>query len=260
MATPIILWLWRIAILFEIVALVRLFHQGLIRRYPLFAAWIFIDALLAASYFILGFEKYFAAYAVVQTAAFAIQVASIRSLISLHLSHYQGIMALTRRLLLGIVAAAIFVSVLALNIGKAHTDSWLNILLTGEQFASVAIALYLLAATALLTFIRVPTRSNILRIERIMTLYFCAQAIAFIAVFLSGNTPNSMGNIAASTLIPAATLLAFSWWNFAVNRQGELLAQPPRPTPEELATLDRLNAEAFGFLKSFRLSNGRGLH
>ena len=263
MADRIIFSAWALSALAETLLLARLTLLGLVRRYRWFAAWLAIDLVHSLVVWLLTRqpEQYKIEYPIGQTLVFLAQVMAIREIFRLHLSHYHGIRSAGTKILAILALGAIGISLLFLTItGDFALSSFFAGLLSAQQVATAAITLFLLTSVAFFKLNSVRTRKNILIIERVAAIYFGSQTVAYLAVLLARNKPNSTGNEIGALVWTVLSTVCFGLWTVLISRAGEYIESGPTPTDRDLEKLDRLNAEAARFVESFRWSPQRGLH
>jgi hypothetical protein len=249
--------LWYALIAADVILLGRMSVLRLAAKYPAFTAWLVVDII----YSVLPIpftghpEVYARAYALGSVASLVAQVFLIRGLFMNHLAHYRGVGKFGAGALLLFSAG----SLLGALTFFAVTDygpryGWIRSIIIAQQIASAAATLFLVGTALLFAFISVPTRRNVLMLERIMAVYFAALSVNYWLL-------NSQAGRNAATISPVLEACALSCLialTFALSRRGELVGERPL-TDDELREVAEL-PEYMRLLKSFRWSPRQGLH
>ncbi len=240
---------------------VRLIAAGLVRRYPAFTAWVMFD--LASSLVLLGVltsrqgvHDYNRVYALISVIAVFTQFSLGAEIFAIHLSHYRGIGSVVK-FLLAVVATALFGSALLLRF-ELNAPDWglVAAAVSTARYSTTAIAIFLVLVAVSFAVISVPTRRNVLVIERVGAAYFFISGMSLFAMRLSAG-----GNAArVGKVLQLLTATCFCLWTALLGKSGEILETARPPTPREVEVIDRWEAASNQFLRSFKWSPSKGLH
>jgi hypothetical protein len=241
--------LWYASIVSGAGVVIRLFATGLASRYRGLVGWAVV--FTAASTLLLFFQRDPDVYLWVSTVSYLLEAIFafllVRTLFSSHLEAYLGIGAFAQKLLSGLVGLSAVVSVFAVRQDWLTAVSPTDWTFTGVRIVDTGFAVFLASAAIFFARYRVPTRSNVLRLEAGATVYFAVQALAFLAIILIGDP----AKLPASIVVEAADFSVFAYFAFAVTRAGETL--PVRKhNPLEQARVEALNAEALRLAKQMK--------
>lgn len=242
--------LWYASIATAALTLVRLLTGGIASRYAGLTGWAFLSA--SSSVVLLFFRENTVLYLRVITPVYILQAICqfilVRTLFRAHLDAYPGIGAFAQKLLSGLVAVSAVIAVFAIRQDWLSASTGKDWMLAGVRIIDTSFAVFLAAAGIFFARYRVPTRRNVVRLETGATIYFAAQALAFLALITIGKA----ANLGASLVVEAADFALFGYFALALSRAGETLAVPRAYNPAEQARVEALNREALRFAKQLR--------
>ena len=236
----------------QIVLVSRLFHDDVVRRYPIMTFWLVFEAL--TSFFLLFFLNNTNLYTqiwrpVAVTEAF-LGFAIAWEAFSVRTVPYGGIKAFGRGLLITAFLTGIALTLVpvAAAWNKLHWKSALMIPTTLSTTVDFVISIFMIvAALVFRIFQENKSPENDLVIFRTLLIYFFGTGIGFFAGNLSGEKygwVNLWNEIVSFGT--AATLLIL------VTKRGEYRAPPPSPDAGESARLDALDAQLTQLLGSLK--------
>ena len=184
--------LWMAAVLAEALVLVRLFREGLVRRYPFFTA--FLVALVIGSVVLMQTDiksrGYAQAYRICELILFVFRLGVAAELYEQICKHFPGIgvfragMAGVLILLAGLLAVFTFRPNLVHQWAFPQTIVMVILRFQGEIFSGAFLLTWIFLRFVL--SIRQPFRPNVLTHWTIATIYFGASGAAYLAALLAG--------------------------------------------------------------------------
>ncbi len=237
-------WLWIGATGAEVLVLIGLFRQRLLRRYPFFAIFLATEAV--CSFISMPLDPNSAAYAHafrVSTVLLAIiRVGVAGELYERICEHFPGIgwfragMAVAFIVLAALMAASNFRPDLA-RLGRLPLTGLLQVMrFQGEIFAGAFILTWVFLH---MLSIKQPFRPNVLTHWRIATIYFALSGLSELAVATVGNK----GVYPISCVMLAGQMVCFFAWFRGLRRSGEQLPAFPRLSLEQVQAVEDYNRE-----------------
>ena len=236
--------LWIASLLAEALVVFRLLHDGLIRRYPFFAAFLtaeIICSLVAMQSGIKtrGYAEVFRVCTLILS-IFRLGVAA--ELYQRICDHFPGIGVFRVGLATVLVVLAALVTVFTVQ--PNLVDQWAfpqTIVLVVQRYQSEIFAGAFLLTWIFLRFvlsIRQPFRPNVLTHWTIATVYFGASGAAYLAILLTGG-----GTLVfpINSAMLAVNLGCFIAWFRLMRRSGEELPAFQRLSSDEIQAVERYN-------------------
>ncbi len=251
----LLIFAWYGSIVVELLFAGNLIRTKLAGRYLAFVAWAGVDATvsLLLTQFTHQAAVYLRVYIAGQAIMMLFQFLAIRSIFSAHLSNYPGIGAFGRKLLLVLVCLAVTVSVVVVHSDWRSADNPFDLTITGVRIVMTGFAVFLLASMVFFARVRVPTKGNVLSLERGAAATFALQSMVFLAMVAMGKRLNGAGSL----LIELISLFTFTYWVAVLQPSGEEMPEEPVYDPEEHARVEHLNAEALRLAAEIRTAAGR---
>ena len=237
----------------EALVVVRLLWEGLLRKYPLFAAFLVVDVVNNLVLFQIDFKSpgYARAFRVCTLIIFIFRLGVAAELYELICKHFPGIGAFRAGLAAVLILLAALAAVFTLRPNLA--GQWAfpqTMVIVIQRFQSEIFAAVFLLTWIFLRFvlsIRQPFRPNVLNHWGIATIYFGVSGAASLAALLIGAgkalLPISIGMLA----INLACLVA---WLRLMRGSGEELPAFRRLSPEQVETVEQYNRELLGAVTS----------
>jgi hypothetical protein len=239
--------LWVVTLIVEALLVLRLVRDGLLRRYPLFAA--FLTAEIVCSVALMQTDMKSRVYAeAFRTCTLIMTVFRLGFAAELYeriCEHFPGI----GKFRLGLAAGVVFIAALiaAFTFRPNLANQWgfpqtvvLVVLRFQNEIFAAALALTWVFLRYVLS-IRQPFQPNILRHWGIATIYFGAAAAANLAILVSGGGAPAVFPINSALL--AVHLICFLAWFRLMRRSGEKLPPFQRLLPDEVQAVERYNRE-----------------
>ena len=236
--------LWAASLLVELCVLLRLFSEGLIRRYPLFSG--FLTAELICSIVLMQIDirsrNYAEAFRVCTLLMTVFRLGVAAELYERICEHFPGIgafragMAGTLLLLAALAAVFTFRPNLVGQWGFPQT-----LVEVIHRFQSEILAAALALTWIFLRFvlsIRQPFRPNVMTHWRIATIYFGVSGAAFLAILFSGG---GTAVFPINSAMLAMHLVCFCAWFRLMRRSGEELPAFQRLSPQQVGAVEEYN-------------------
>lgn len=236
--------LWIGATAAEVLVLIGLFRQRLLRKYPFFATFLVTEAV--CSLVLMQFPTNSPAYAhVFRTCTVILAVVRIGVAAELYeriCEHFPGIglfrlgMAVAFILLAALVAASNFRPDLARLASFPVAFALQVTRFQGEIFAGAFVLTWVFLR---LLSIKQPFRPNVVTHWRIATIYFAVSGLADLAVAALGN--KALHPISCAML--AGQMACFVAWFRGLRRSGEQLPAFPRLSLDQVRAVEDYNRE-----------------
>jgi hypothetical protein len=245
--------LWAATVLAELLLIYRLFREGLIRRYPFFAAFLMADVicsmlLMQTDIKSRGYSEAFRICTLIMT-LFRLGVAA--ELYEHICEHFPGI----GRFRVGMAAVLVMLAALlaVFTFSPNLVDQWAfprTIAVVIERFQSESFAGAFVLTWIFLRFvlsIRQPFRPNVLTHWSIATIYFGVSGAAYLAILLTGG---KRAVLLLNIGMLAGQLACFLAWFHVMRRSGEELPAFRRLSPDQVQTVEQYNRELLGTVRS----------
>jgi hypothetical protein len=241
---PIERTLWAASLLAEALVVFRLFHEGLLRRYPLFAAFLIaeISCSLVAMQFGIKSRGYSEAFRICTMILFIFRLGVAAELYERICEHFPGIGKFRVGLATVVVLIAALVAVFTFR--PNLVDQWAfpqTIVFVCQRFQSEIFAAALVLTWIFLHFvlsIRQPFQPNVLNHWWIVTIYFGAGGAANLAVLMAGGGP---AVFPINSAMLAVHLGCFIAWFRLMRRSGEELPAFQRLSRDEVQAVEQYN-------------------
>ena len=245
--------LWIAAVFAEVLVLVRLFREGLIRSYPFFVG--FLMALVIGSLVMMQFaiksRGYAEAYRICELILFVFRVGVAAELYERICEHFPGIGIFRAGMAAVLISLAAFVAVFTVHPNLA--DQWAfpqTVILVilryqGEIFGGALVLTWIFLRFVL--SIRQPFRPNILNHWTIATIYFGASGAAYLAVLLTGG---GKATFPIGCAMLTVDLGCFFAWFRLMRRSGEQLPAFRRLSPDQVEAVEQYNRELMETVRS----------
>jgi hypothetical protein len=250
---PIERVLWAAALLAEVLVVVRLVREGLIRRYPLFAAFLIVEAVCSLVLMQIDIQSrhYAEAFRVCTLIMTVFRLGLAAELYERICEHFPGIgafrvgLAGVLLLLAGLATAFTFRPNLINQWGFPQTIVEVIQRFQGEIFAGVFLLTWIFLRYVL--SIRQPFQPNILNHWRIATMYFGVSGAASLADLL---IEQAKAVVVINCLMLAAQLFCFVAWFRVMRRSGEELPAFRRLSPDQILAVEQYNRELMQTIRS----------
>jgi hypothetical protein len=238
--------LWIAAVLAEALVLVRLFREGLIRRYPFFAAFLMaqvVCSIVLMQTNIRG-RDYAEAYRTWNLVTTVFRLGFAAELYERICEHFPGVGRFRVGMAAGFVLLAAFVAVFTFRSNLANqwafpqTIAWVVLRYQGEIFAGVFLLTWIFLRFVL--SIRQPFRPNVLKHWTIATIYFGVIGIGHLVVLLARS---ESALVAINCVMLAVDLGCFFAWFRLMRRSGEQLPAFRRLSPDQVEAVEHYNRE-----------------
>ncbi len=238
--------LWATTLLAEALVAVRLLREGLLRSYPLFAAFLGVDVVNNVVLLQIDFRSrgYSEAFRICTIIIFVFRLGVAAELYERICKHFPGIGKFRSGLAAVLVLLA---ALLALFIFRPNlVDQWLfpqTIALVvqrfqGEIFAAVFAFMWIFLRFVL--SIRQPFQPNVKNHWRIATIYFGVSGVGSLALLLTGLAPAVLSINSATLAVQLACFLA---WFHLMRRSGEEFPAFRRLAPDQVQAVEQYNRE-----------------
>lgn len=245
--------LWAACLLAESLVLFRLLRERLVKRYPLFAAFLITDLVCSIVLLQIAFKsrQYSDAFRVCTLIMTVFRLGMAAELYEHICEHFPGIgkfrigMAAVLVLLAGLLTVFTFRPNLV--------DQWVlprTIAVVIQRYQSEILAGALVLTWIFLHFvlsIRQPFQPNVLHHWRIAAVYFGVSGAASLANLLLGR---KMAIVTANDVMLVTQALCFVAWFRLLRASGEKLPPFRRLSPDQVRAVERYNRELLETVKS----------
>jgi hypothetical protein len=238
--------LWIATIFAEALLVGRLLHEGLLRRYPLFTAFLTSEAicsiiLMQTDIKNRGYSEAFRICTMIMS-VFRLGVAG--ELYERICEHFPGI----GRFRLGLAAVLVLLAagVAVFTFRPNLVDQWAfpqTIVVVIQRYQSEIFASVLVLTWIFLRFvlsIRQPFQPNVLNHWRIATIYFGVSGAAYLVILFTGGEAEVL---TSNITMLAVQLACFLAWLRLMRRSGEELPAFRRLSPDQVRTVEQYNRE-----------------
>jgi hypothetical protein len=250
---PIQRVLWAASLLAEALVVGRLLREGLLRKYPFFAAFLTADVicsivLIQMTFLSLRYAEAFRLCTWIMT-VFRLGVAG--ELYERICEHFPGIGRFRIALAASVVLIAAVVT--AFTFRPNLVDKWVlpqTVVEVIQRFQSEILAGALALTWIFLRFvlsIRHPFQPNVLNHWRIATIYFGVSGVAYLMILLS---KGGRAVLPINCAMLALDIACFVTWFRLLRRSGEELPAFRRLTPEQVQAVEKYNSELLGTVRS----------
>jgi hypothetical protein len=238
--------LWIAAVLAEAVVVARLFREGLLGKYPLFAMFLTAEVLcnVALMQVDVKSRSYAEAYRFGMLFMTVFRLGVAVELYERICKHFPGIgwfragMAAILALLAGLAAAFTFRPNLVDQWAFPQTTMVVVLRFQGEIFAAVLVLTWVFLHFVL--SIRQPFRPNVLTHWSIATIYFGASGAASLAGLITGG---GTAVFPINCALLAVDLGCYFAWFRLMRRSGEELPAFQRLSPDQVRAVEQYNRE-----------------
>jgi hypothetical protein len=245
--------LWAAYLLAESLVVIRLLRERLVKRYPLFAAFLVIDIvcsilLMQIKFVSWGYSDAFRICTLIMT-VFRLGMAA--ELYERICEHFPGI----GKFRIGMAAVLVLIAALltVFTFRPNLVEQWVlprTIVLVIQRYQSEILAGALVLTWIFLHFvlsIRQPFQPNVLQHWRIATVYFGVSGAASLAGLLTGHIA---AIVTTNSVMLAAQSLCFVAWFRLLRASGEELPPFRRLSPEQVNAVERYNRELLETVRS----------
>jgi hypothetical protein len=238
--------LWAASILAEALVVVGLFREGLIRRYPFFAAFLTAEVICSVVLMQIDFgtREYAEVYRTCKLVTIVFRLGVAAELYERICGHFPGIgrfragMAAVFVLLAALLAVFTFRPNLADQWAFPQTIMWVGLRFQGEIFVGAFVLTWIFLRFVL--SIQQPFQPNVLNHWRIATIYFGVTGATHLALLLArGGGLIVAINCAMLTL----DLACFVAWFRLMRRSGEELPAFRRLSPDQVEAVEHYSHE-----------------
>ena len=245
--------LWAATVLAELLLIYRLFREGLIRRYPFFAAFLMADVICSMVLMQTDIKSrgYSQAFRICTLIMILFRLGVAAELYEHICKHFPGI----GRFRVGMAAVLILLAALlaVFTFSPNLVDQWAiprTVVLViqryqGEIFAAVFALTWIFLRFVL--SIRQPFQPNVMNHWRIATIYFGVSGAAHLVALFTGRT---MSILMINTAMLTIQLACFLAWFRVMRRSGEELPAFRRLSPAQVQTVEQYNRELLGTIRS----------
>ncbi len=238
--------LWAASLAAEVLVVVRLAREGLLRRYPLFTAFLTADVIcsIALMQTDIKSRSYAEAFRTCTLIMFVFRLGVAAELYERICEHFPGIGRFRAGMAAVLVLLAAQVTVFSFH--PNLVDQWAfpqTVVMVVQRFQSEVFAAALVLTWIFLRFvlsIRQPFRPNVLTHWSIATIYFGVSGAAYLIGLLSG-WGTAIFPINSAML--AIHLVCFLAWFHLMHRSGEELPSFQRLSPDEVQTAEQYSRE-----------------
>jgi hypothetical protein len=245
--------LWAASVLAELLLICRLFREGLVGRYPFFAAFLAADVicslvLMQTDIKSRGYSQAFRICTLIMTLFRLGLAAEVYEHIC---KHFPGI----GRFRVGMAAVLMLLATLlaVFTFRSNLVDQWAiprTIVLVIQRYLGEIVAAVFALTWIFLRFvlsIRQPFQPNVWNHWRIATIYFGVSGAAHLVALSTGRT---MAILLINSAMLAAQLVCFLAWCHVMRRSGEELPAFQRLSPDQVQTVEQYNRELLGTVRS----------
>jgi hypothetical protein len=245
--------LWAATVLAEVLLIYRLIREGLLGRYPFFAAFLMADVicsvvLMQTDIRSRGYSQAFRICTLIMT-LFRLGVAA--ELYEHICKHFPGI----GRFRVGLAAVLVLLAALlaVFTFSPNLVGQWAvprTIVVVIQRYQSEIFAGAFVLTWIFLRFvlsIRQPFRPNVLTHWSIATIYFGVSGAAYLAILLTGG---KRAVLLLNSGMLAGQLACFLAWFHVMRRSGEELPAFRRLSPDQVQTVEEYNRELLGTVRS----------
>jgi hypothetical protein len=245
--------LWEASLLAESLVIFRLIRERLVKRYPLFAAFLVIDIVcsLVLMQFKFVSSGYSDAYRTCTLLMTVFRLGMAAELYERICEHFPGI----GKFRIGMAAVLVLLAALltVFTFQPNLVDQWVlprTIALVIERFQGEILAGALVLTWLFLRFvlsIRQPFQPNVMNHWRLAALYFGVSGVADLAVLLTGR---KVAIVPINSVMLAAQCVCFVAWFRLLRAAGEELPPFRRLSPEQVQAVERYNRELLETVRS----------
>jgi hypothetical protein len=245
--------LWVATVLTEALVVVRLVREGLIRKYPLFAAFLMVDVICSILLMQTDIKSriYAAAFRLGTLVMTVFRLGVVAELYERICGHFPGIGRFRAGMAAVLVLLAALITVFTFR--PNLVNQWAfpqTVVVVVQRFQSEILASVLIMTWIFLRYvlsIRQPFSPNILSHWLIATIYFAVSGGANLAALLTGG-----GNalLPISSAMMAIHLGCFVAWFWLLRRGGEELPAFERLSPDQVETVEHYNQALMRTLSS----------
>jgi hypothetical protein len=236
--------LWIVSLLAEGLVIFRLIHDGLIRRYPFFTAFLTAEVIcsLVAMHTGIRSRNYAEAFRICTLILSVFRLGVAAELYERICDHFPGIGGFRVGLAAVLVVLAALVTVFTVQ--PNLVDQWAfpqTVVLVAQRFQSEIFAGAFLLTWIFLRFvlsIRQPFRPNVLTHWTIATVYFGATGAAYLAILLSGGGTLVFPINCAMLAVNIGCFVA--WFRF-MRRSGEEFPAFQRLSSDQVRAVEQYN-------------------
>jgi hypothetical protein len=249
---PIQRALWAISLLAEVLVVVRLLREGLIRKYPFFTAFLMAEVIcsLVAMQADVKSRHYTEVFRVCTLILSVFRLGVAGELYERICDHFPGMGRFRVGLAAVLVLLAALMTVFTFLPNVLAQWAFPQTIVIVQRFQSQIFAGALVLTWIFLRFlsIRQPFRPNVLTHWTIATIYFAASAAAYLAIILLGGGDRVVYPINSAML--AVQLACFFAWFRWMRHTGEELPSFPRLSPDQVQAVEQYNRELLETVKS----------
>ena len=245
--------LWAATLVTEALLVVRLLREGLIGKYPLFAAFLTADVICSIVLIQIAFlsHSYAEAFRLCTWIMTIFRLGVAGELYERICEHFPGIGRFRIALAASVVLIAALVTVFTFR--PNLVDKWVlpqTVVEVIHRFQSEILAGALALTWIFLRFvlsIRQPFQPNVLNHWRIATIYFGVSGVAYLLILLS---EGGKAVIPINCAMLALDIACFVAWFRVMRRSGEELPAFRRLTPQQVQAVEKYNSELLGTVRS----------
>lgn len=245
--------LWLAVVAAEVLLLLRLAHQGLIRKFPFFAAFLLADVVCSVFLMRINVKSrdYTNAYRICTYVMNVFRVGVAGELYERICEHFPGMGRFRIALAAAVVAIAGLVTVFTFRPNLVH--QWAlpqTIVLVIQRFQTEIFAVVFVLTWIILRFvlsIQQPFRPNVLNHWTIATIYFAVSAAGYLAGLWSASKPIIFP---INCAMLGAQFACFVAWFRLMRRSGEELPPFPRLSPDQVKAVEDYNEDLLRTVKT----------
>jgi hypothetical protein len=245
--------LWAASLLAEALLVGRLLREGLVRKYPFFAAFLTADVICNIVLIQITFQSrsYAEAFRLCTWIMTVFRLGVAGELYERICEHFPGIGRFRIALAASVVLIAALVTIFTFR--PNLVDKWVlpqTVVEVIQRFQSEIMAGALALTWIFLRFvlsIRQPFQPNVLNHWRIATIYFGVSGMAYLMILL---TKDAWALLPINCAMLALDTVCFIAWFRLLRRSGEELPEFRRLTPEQVQAVEKYNSELLGTVRS----------
>jgi hypothetical protein len=238
--------LWVATIFAEALLVFRLLREGLLRKYPLFTAFLISEAICSVVLMQTDIKNrgYSEAFRICTMIMSVFRLGVAGELYERICEHFPGI----GRFRVGLAAVLVLLAALVavFTFRPNLVDQWAfprTIVVVIQRYQSEIFAAVFVLTWIFLRFvlsIRQPFQPNVLNHWRIATIYFGVSGAAYLVILLTGG---SMAVLASNSAMLAVQLVCFFGWFHLMRRSGEELPPFQRLSPDQVRIVEQYNRD-----------------
>ena len=245
--------LWLAALIAEVLVILKLVREGLVRKYPLFLAFLAADSICSIVLMQINIRSfaYSEAFRTCTLIMIVFRLGVAGELYERICEHFPGIGAFRIGLAAALLLLASLVTVFTFRPNLVAQWAFPRTIAVAMQryqseiFAGCFVLTWIFLRYVL--SIRQPFQPNVLSHWRLSTIYFGVSGAAYLAVLLTGRATEVLS---INCAMLAVQLGCFVAWFRLMCRSGEAAPEFPRLSPNQIASVEHYNQELLRTVRS----------